>query len=203
MNTYNHFNSYFENLSESLKRIDIQQIERATESLLACYQRGGTVYIFGNGGSAANASHIAGDYSKAISLGLDKRFKIMALNDNIASMMAYANDLSYDYIFIEPLKTFLTANDLVIAISGSGNSTNVLKATEYAKEMGVEIIGISGFKGGKLNQLVNIKLHIPVDDMEMTEDANLILFHAIKQQLIRQIKGENSSMGDIYDMRVC
>jgi D-sedoheptulose 7-phosphate isomerase len=160
------------------------------------------MYIFGNGGSAANASHIAGDFLKGISYGMEKRFKTHCLNDNIAGTTAITNDLSYDELFIEQLKTYLMPGDVVIGISGSGNSKNVVKAIKWAREQGATTIALTGYKGGRLKQVAEYILHAPVDDMEITEDIHTIIFHSIKQEINRRIKGERYSMGKAYDKRV-
>ncbi|MBN2349964.1 MAG: SIS domain-containing protein [Bacteroidales bacterium] len=202
MNISNHFENYFKGVSETLQKLDIQSIESVVDDLLSCREKGAFIYIFGNGGSAANASHIAGDFLKGISYGLEKRFKIICLNDNIAGTTAITNDLSYDEVFVEQLKTFLSPNDLVIGISGSGNSENVVRALEYAKSRHAKTIAMCGFKGGRAKEIADSALLVPVNDMEITEDIHIIIFHAIKQKIIRKLKGENYSMGSNYDNRV-
>ena len=202
MSTDNLYSDYFNRLKDTLDRVDTNTINRIVEVLLQCRDKGGTMYIFGNGGSAANASHIAGDFMKGISYGMDKRFKTHCLNDNIAGTTAITNDLSYDEIFIEQLKTFLSPGDVVIGISGSGNSVNVLKAVKWARDNGAITIGLTGYKGGQLVDVAEHVLLVPVDDMEITEDAHTIVFHAIKQEVNRRIKGEHYSMGSEYDKRV-
>ena len=136
MNTDNSYKEYFNKLKNSLDKIDTDSINAVVEILLQCRENGGTMYIFGNGGSAANASHIAGDFLKGISYGMEKRFKTHCLNDNIAGTTAITNDLSYDDVFIEQLKTYLSPGDVVIGISGSGNSENVIRAVEWARSKG-------------------------------------------------------------------
>jgi D-sedoheptulose 7-phosphate isomerase len=202
MSTDNLYSDYFNRLKDTLDRVDTNTINRIVEVLLQCRDKGGTMYIFGNGGSAANASHIAGDFMKGISYGMDKRFKTHCLNDNIAGTTAITNDLSYDEIFIEQLKTYLSPGDVVIGISGSGNSVNVLKAVKWARDNGAITIGLTGYKGGQLVDVAEHVLLVPVDDMEITEDAHTIVFHAIKQEVNRRIKGEHYSMGSEYDKRV-
>ncbi len=202
MNTANPYSDYFIRLKDALDKIDTSVIDEVVDALLQCRSEGGTMYIFGNGGSAANASHIAGDFLKGISYGMDKRFKTHCLNDNVAGTTAITNDLSYNEIFIEQLKTYLSPGDVVIGISGSGNSENVLKAIKWARDNGAKTIGLTGYKGGKLIEIAEIALLVPVNDMEITEDAHTIVFHAIKQEVNRRIKGENYSMGAEYDKRV-
>lgn len=196
------FTDYFSRLSETLNKLDLQVIEQFIEALLQARDNENTVFIFGNGGSAATASHVTGDFLKGISFELDKRFRMMCLSDNTSGLTAISNDLGYNEIFLEQLKVFMKKGDLVIGISGSGNSANVIKAMEYARKNGAKTIAMCGFKGGKIRELAEIVIHVPISDMEITEDIHVILFHAVKQILIKRLKGENYSMGSIYDARV-
>lgn len=196
------FEGYFSNVSETLKKIDTSKVEKLVDLLLQAREQERTIYIFGNGGSGATASHVTGDFLKGISYQMDKRFRVMCLNDNISGMMAISNDLSYEEIFIEPLKAFLHKEDIVIGISGSGNSANVVKALEYARLNGANTVAFCGFKGGKVKEIANIVIHAPIDDMEVTEDIHIIIFHAIKQALMKHLKGDDFSMGATYDERV-
>jgi D-sedoheptulose 7-phosphate isomerase len=202
MNTNNPYREYFEKLKGTLDKLDLEPIKKVVDILLKCRDDRGTMYIFGNGGSAANASHIAGDFLKGISYGMDKRFRTHCLNDNIAGTTAITNDLSYDEIFIEQLKTYLSPGDVVIGISGSGNSENVVKAVKWARENGAKTIALVGYQGGRLAQVAEIVLHVPVHDMEITEDVHTIIFHTIKQEINRRIKGQSYSMGSEYDKRI-
>jgi D-sedoheptulose 7-phosphate isomerase len=202
MSTNSPYSAYFHKLKETLDKIELKPVEQVVEILLKCREDQGTMYIFGNGGSAANASHIAGDFLKGISFGMKKRFKTHCLNDNIAGITAITNDLSYDEVFIEQLKTYLTPGDVVIGISGSGNSENVVKAIQWARDNGAVTIALVGYKGGRLAKVAEVVMHAPVDDMEITEDIHTILFHSIKQEINRRIKGENYSMGAAYDDRI-
>ena len=201
MNNFD-FTPYFDKVTESLKKIDQDALNKLVEIIFDCRDSANTIYIFGNGGSAATASHVAGDFMKGISYQLEKRFKVICLSDNIPGTSAISNDLSYDEVFIEPLKTYLSKNDVVIGISGSGNSLNVLKAMEYAKSTGAITVALCGYKGGKIKEIADLAIHVPVEDMEITEDIHLIIFHAIKQKINLKLKGENYSMGNNYDKRV-
>lgn len=196
------FNEYFQRVSGTLSIIDTGAIIKLAEQLLLCRENGNTIFIFGNGGSGATASHVTGDFLKGISYGLDKRFKVQCLNDNISGLMAISNDLSYEEIFIEQLRAFVKKDDLVIGISGSGNSLNVVKAMEFAKASGAKTAAFCGFRGGKIKDIADIVVHAPINDMEVTEDIHIIVFHAIKQMIIRELKGNNFSMGATYDERV-
>ena len=202
MSGHKHYTEYFKQVSETLTKINVTELEAVSQAIIDCYKRDGMIYIFGNGGSSATASHVAGDYLKGITFGLDKRLKIICLSDNTPGLMAIANDISYDDIFSEQLKSFIKPGDLAIGISGSGNSENVLRALKLAKERKVETIALVGFSGGKAKSLVDICIHIPVNDMEMTEDIHLLCFHAIKQNLIKAINTNQDSLGSKYDQRM-
>ncbi len=196
------FKSYFSRLSDILKDLSTEPVEKLTEMLLDARDKGHNIFIFGNGGSAAAASHVTGDFLKGISYGLDKRFRVMCLSDNISALTAISNDLGYEDVFIEQLKAFLKKDDLVIGISGSGNSVNVVKALAFAAENGALTVAMCGFRGGKIKDLADVVIHVPINDMEITEDIHIIIFHAIKQVLIKKLKGANYSMGSAYDNRV-
>ena len=141
------------------------------------------MFIMGNGGSGSSASHAAGDLNKGVSYGREKRFRVMSLNDNMATLTAYANDVSYSEAFVEQLKNFLNPGDVVIGISGSGNSASILKAIEYANQQGAVTVGMCGFSGGKLAGMAQLPVHIPVHDMQKVEDIHMMLFHVAMQVL--------------------
>jgi D-sedoheptulose 7-phosphate isomerase len=140
---------------------------------------GKQVFVIGNGGSAAAASHMVCDFSKNTREAGKNRMRAICLNDNIPSVMAYANDEGYDVIFSEQLMALGRPGDILIAISGSGNSANILKAIETARKMQIKIIGLTGFKGGKMKDLTDICLVVPSDSMEMIEDVHLIINHIL------------------------
>ncbi len=196
------FRDYFNRVSDVLAHLNIDSIERLVDLLLSAREKGNTIYIFGNGGSGATASHVTGDFLKGISYGLDKRFRVQCLNDNISGMMAISNDLSYEEIFIEQLKVFLKKEDVVIGISGSGNSANVVKAMSFAKDHGASTVAFCGYKGGKIKDMADLAIHASVQDMEITEDIHIIIFHAIKQVMMKKLKGDDFSMGATYDARI-
>lgn len=193
---------YMALVKETLDGLDHNAIQQASDAFLDTYHKGGNIYIFGNGGSGATASHVAGDFLKGASYGLDKRFRMICLNDNVASMMAIANDIGYEDIFIEPLKNYIQPNDLVIGISGSGNSENVVRAMQHAKDNGVKTLALCGFKGGKIRDLADISVHAKVMDMEVCEDVHMVIFNIIKKEMQAQLMGDNPSMGSTYDSRV-
>lgn len=193
---------YIELVKSTLDALNAKAIESLVDAFHSTYEKGGNIYTMGNGGSGASASHAAGDFLKGASYGLDKRFRMICLNDNLPSMMAIANDIGWESIFVEPLKNFLSPNDLVIGISGSGNSKNVVNAIEYANEQGATTVAMSGFKGGKISQIATIDVHAPVMDMEVTEDVHMVIFNIVKKQMMARLMGDNPSMGDTYDQRV-
>lgn len=173
---------YFNDLKNAISNIDSDNLISIKNSILNCYKRSGVVYIFGNGGSGATASHVAGDYLKTI-----KGLRIVCLNDNMTVLSAIANDIHYEEIFREQLKNIVQKEDVVIGISGSGNSKNILNAIDYANLVGVETIGFCGFDGGALKNIANTNMHIQIHDMEITEDVHLSCFHAIKRELVNNL----------------
>jgi len=193
---------YIDLVKSTLDALDPKALEALVEAFQTTYEKGGNIYTMGNGGSGASASHAAGDFLKGASYGLDKRFKMICLNDNLPSMMAIANDIGWESIFVEPLKNFLSPNDLVIGISGSGNSKNVVNALEYANAQGATTVAMSGFKGGKISEIATINVHAPVMDREVTEDVHMVIFNIVKKQMMARLMGDNPSMGDTYDQRI-
>jgi len=194
--------NYLALVKDTIDKLDRTQIEKTVDAFMRVYDAGRTIYIFGNGGSAASATHACGDLVKGASYGLEKRFRVMSLVDNLPALMAIANDVSYDDIFIEQLKNFMQPGDLVIGISGSGNSTNVVKAMAYAKSKGVQTIAFCGYKGGKIKDLADLSVHSVAMDMEVAEDIHMIVFNVIKKEVMRRLHGGNTSMGSTYDARV-
>jgi D-sedoheptulose 7-phosphate isomerase len=176
--------SYFQTVARTLENLDLTAMESFVQTVIETREHNGTIYIFGNGGSGANASHICGDMIKGLAYGDDIRFKAICLNDNAAAMMAIANDISYDDIFLEQLKNFVVNGDLVIGISGSGNSENVVRALKFAKEQSATTVAMCGFNGGKIKMIADIVLHVNIDDMEISEDVHLILAHCAKRMIM-------------------
>jgi len=193
---------YIDLVKSTLDALDPKALDALVEAFHTTYEKGGNIYTMGNGGSGASASHAAGDFLKGASYGLDKRFRMICLNDNLPSMMAIANDIGWDDIFVEPLKNFLKPKDLVIGISGSGNSKNVVKAIEFANANGATTVAMSGFKGGKISEIATLNVHAPVMDMEVTEDVHMVIFNIVKKQMMVRLMGDNPSMGATYDQRI-
>lgn len=174
---------------EVIQELNIGEINRAINLIEDTFEREGTIYIFGNGGSSATASHYQNDFNKGISEHTEKKFKFLCLNDNIATIMAIANDIGFEEVFRFQLEGRLSPKDIIIAISGSGNSRNVINAVEYAKKKGNMIIGITGYDGGKLISLSDISLHVPINSMQITEDIHMIFDHLMMSVFYKNIIG--------------
>jgi D-sedoheptulose 7-phosphate isomerase len=178
---------YLGEIEAAVKQIDRDAVRAVVDALFACWARGGTTYLIGNGGSAATASHMMNDLMKCTIVEGRRRFRALALTDNVPVMTAFANDQSYEDIFIEPLRAHLDARDVVVALSGSGNSPNVLRAIVFAKEQGVPTIGLCGDTGGRLAGLADLAVLIPAARIGQQEDGHLILNHAISLALHERI----------------
>lgn len=176
--------SYISDLQKVLSSLDTSKIEQAIQWFLETRDNGGTIYLCGNGGSASSVSHITCDILKGASYLRDKRFRIVALTDNLVTITAYANDVGYEDVFLEQLKNFATPKDLVIAVSGSGNSPNVVKALEYARSVGARTIAFTGRDGGKLAPLGDLNLHVAEQHMGRIEDAHMMMLHTIAYALM-------------------
>ena len=186
MDYINDINAYYEKLKNTIDLIDRESIDAAMKALKKARDEKHYIFIMGNGGSASTASHFTGDFNKGLSLNREKRFRFVCLNDNPATVLSLANDVDYSAVFVEQLKNFLSDGDIVMAISGSGNSANVINAVEYAKQRGNMVIGLTGFSGGKLKPLSDISLHIPVDDMQIVEDLHMVFDHLMMSILYRE-----------------
>jgi D-sedoheptulose 7-phosphate isomerase len=184
-----YFVDYCTGLSKALEGVSIERFEEFVHLLETAYEEGRQVFLMGNGGSGTTASHFACDLNKGVSYGRQKRFRVISLNDNVPILMAYANDVSYEDVFVEQLKNFLRPGDLVVGISGSGNSPNILKAIAYANSVGAHTVGLCGFDGGKLASMVRTPILAPVHDMQKAEDVHMILLHAIMQVLCARLQG--------------
>jgi D-sedoheptulose 7-phosphate isomerase len=171
---------------EQWQVLDLAAIEKIAKALETAEKKGRTVYVMGNGGSAATASHIATDWSKTAERKGKKLIRCMSLNDNVAFMTAIGNDLGYDELFSRQMENLVDKGDVVVMISGSGNSPNVIKAAELAKKRGAVTVAMTGFAGGKLRKMVDICLHIPSDQYGVIEDMHMaagsILAFYLKQR---------------------
>jgi len=171
--------SYFGCLSRTMEGLPFETIEQIAETLLRAYESGRMVYLFGNGGSAALASHFACDLGKGTANGSGKRFRVMALTDNVPLMTAWSNDSNYEAVFAEQLRNFVQRHDVAFAISGSGNSPNVLRALKLARKAGAITVGLTGYQGGKMKELCDQCMIVPSDNMQIIEDLHLCVAHAL------------------------
>ena len=185
--------SYIDGLCALLQRLPVDDIQRVIELLLHACTSGHAVYIMGNGGSAATASHMANDLSKGTFVPGAPRFKAISLSDNIPLITAWANDKDYASIFYEQLFPLVQSGDVVIGISGSGNSENVLRAIRLAREKGATTIGFTGYNGGKLAYLVDINVLASGAEMEMAEDIHMVLDHLVCSTLRGSLKEQVAS----------
>jgi D-sedoheptulose 7-phosphate isomerase len=172
---------YFNILKKTIDEIPMEKVERIVEMILEAYQNSKYVFIMGNGGSASTASHFACDLGKGTICEGKRRFRVVCLNDNIPLMTALSNDFGYDRVFVEQLMNLVNPGDLVISITASGNSPNILTAVQYAKDQGAKAIGFIGFGGGKLKEIVDEHIIIANTNYGQVEDVHLILSHAISQ----------------------
>jgi D-sedoheptulose 7-phosphate isomerase len=179
---------YVTGLKHTLDKLPWERVERVLDLLDEARLAGRQVYIFGNGGSASTATHMAADLSKNTAMPGTPRLRTLSLNDNMALFSALGNDLGYDSVFAEQLRTLLQVGDVVIAISASGNSPNVLKAIDAATEMGATTVGLSGFAGGKLSKVVDISIVAENDIIEQVEDIHLILEHIITSAMRERMR---------------
>ena len=175
---------YFSTVQELLNQIPFSAVDQVVEALTSANQAGQTVFICGNGGSASTATHFGCDLAKRPIVAGQPRYRVIPLTDNNALMTALSNDIGYEVVFSEQLIPLVRQGDILIGISGSGNSKNVLKAVEVAKAAGATTIGFSGYDGGKLAPAVDISVHIPSFNMAMVEDVHLMLEHAICERLL-------------------
>jgi len=176
-----------------LARVDHAVVDRMVEVIWRGYEQGRTLFMFGNGGSAALASHFACDIGKGTIAGNRKRLKTVALTDNVTLITAWANDKAYDAIFAEQLESLAEKGDIALAISGSGNSPNVIRGLEAARRLGAETLVLTGFEGGRGKALADLCLVVPSDSMQLIEDAHLCATHAIFlaiRQRMMQTNGE-------------
>ena len=181
--------SYLKYVCSVLEKISLDEIEKFVKSLLAARDRGSAIYFIGNGGSAATASHFANDIAIGTRL-FDKPFRVMSLCDNQAVITAIANDDGYDQVFSRQLGVLLQKNDVVVAISASGNSENLLCAIKTAKQKGATTVGLTAFDGGKLRDVVDVSVHIPTNKGEYgpAEDGHMVLDHLVGSYLMRFVK---------------
>ncbi|MCD7883757.1 MAG: SIS domain-containing protein [Lachnospiraceae bacterium] len=175
--------AYLDEEIEVIRSLDLEAISTVMNVLEKARLEGRHIFICGNGGSAATASHFASDFNKGVSENLDVKYRFECLSDNVPMMMAVANDISYDEVFREPLKNKRVEGDIVIGISGSGNSQNVVNAFEYAKGNGATTIAIVGYSGGKLKEMADYCIHVNINNMQIVEDLHMVMDHLMMYTL--------------------
>jgi D-sedoheptulose 7-phosphate isomerase len=185
--------SFLARVAQELDRIDPGQVKALADAMYHCYQNDCFIFLIGNGGSGSNASHFCEDVGKCTLRREDydndkkKRFRILSLTDNTPYILAWGNDEGFERVFVEQLKNLAGPGDLLIAISGSGNSPNILKAVEWANAHGLKTFGCTGFSGGKLRTLAQHGLHVALDDMGIVESIHLTAFHWVVDDLHRRV----------------
>lgn len=184
--------SYWHSLIDVLQVMSTAPVVKVADELHACYQRGGTVFVLGNGGSAATASHLACDLAKGTRANGAPTFRVLSLTDNVPLLTAWSNDADYGCALAEQLAAFIQPRDLVLAISASGNSPNVLQAMQTARSAGATTIGLTGATGGRLAGLVDVALRVPSDSIEQVEDAHVIVAHSVCVALRGCIQAERA-----------
>lgn len=177
--------AYCEDIARAVRAVDMAQFGICVDVLEAAYRGRRRVFVIGNGGSAANASHLAQDLSKGTLVDIERqpRFSVMSLTDNVSMLTAIANDIGYERVFDLQLRQFAQPGDVLVAISGSGNSPNILKAAAYAREAGLVLIAVTGFDGGALMPLADVRLHVPLNHMCQSEAVHAVLFHLLADEL--------------------
>jgi D-sedoheptulose 7-phosphate isomerase len=171
-----------------IDRLDTNVVDRLVEAIWSGYLHSRTVFLFGNGGSAALASHLACDLGKGTINGLRKRLRAVCLSDNVPMMTAWANDLNYQEVYAEQLRNLIEPGDVAVAISGSGNSMNVVRGLEVAREAGATTMVLTGYDGGRVKSIADICLIVPSDNMQHIEDAHLCVAHAIFTSVRHRMK---------------
>lgn len=183
---------YLSDLGKLLSGLPVAAIRGVVDRLLQAYNENRTLILLGNGGSAATASHLVADFQKMIYLAGGKPFRAMACTDSMPLLTAWANDTDYPNVFAEQVRTWAGPGDVVLAISGSGNSPNVLKAVETAREQGATTIGLSGFSGGALARMVDVSIVVPCDNMQRIEDVHMVLGHLFFWRMLAEVKKSNN-----------
>jgi D-sedoheptulose 7-phosphate isomerase len=183
-----HLSGYLSQVVQTLQQLPAQPLRRVASALWAAYERDATIFVCGNGGSAATASHFACDLSKWTINSRARRVRAMALTDNIPLLTAWSNDQGYADVFVEQLRAHYRYGDLVFAISGSGKSPNVLRAVEWANESGATTVGITGFDGGELARIADVSLLVDNHTMPQVEDVHSMVCHALAVNLGKQIE---------------
>ena len=179
---------YVARVRELLAGLDLAAVAAAVNVVLDAYDSGCTVFICGNGGSASTASHMAADLGKNTVAAGRPRLRVLSLNDNMAWLSALANDLGYENVFVEQIENLLKPRDVLIALSASGNSPNIVRAAEFAKAHGGRVLALVGFQGGRLRELADVAVHLPCDAYGPVEDGHLVINHIFTEALRERIR---------------
>ena len=181
-----HVEDYLGQLTTSLQSVDPAAVDAWIDRLSRARAEGATVFVCGNGGSAATASHFATDIGKGASYGKPVRFRAVALTDSMSTITAYANDVGFEIVFAEQLRNLAKPGDVLVTISGSGSSPNIIRVIEVAHELGVDVVALTGFSGGKSGPMADIHVNVPSDHMGRIEDAHMALCHAVAFSFIER-----------------
>ncbi len=184
------FKKYKNSLNTALDTLNQENLDTLYQEIKKRIEGLGCIHILGNGGSAANASHIVGDFTKTFAF-LKCKIRIFNHSDNVCYLTAASNDLDYNEVYSSLIGTLINEGDLIIYLSGSGNSLNLIKCANKAAKYDIKQISITGYNGGKLKDIVDYSIHINFPDMEISEDCQLIVFHYIKQKLVNEIEGDD------------
>jgi D-sedoheptulose 7-phosphate isomerase len=176
---FERISEYIASVGAALAIMPCSQVEALVQALLEACEAGRAIFVFGNGGSAALASHTACDLGKGTSDVARERVRVLSLTDNVPLITAWANDTAYEFVFTEQMKNFIQPGDIAFAISGSGNSPNVLHALRYARGIGATTVGLTGFQGGKMKPLCDVCVVVPSDNMQIIEDLHVMAAHGI------------------------
>src|SRR5262245_62589059 len=180
--------SYLDEVSQLVASLPAAQLDGVVTRLMEAYDEGRQLFLLGNGGSAATASHLLADFQKCIYMAGGRTFRALAVTDSIPLITAWANDTHYDNVFAEQLRPWVQPGDLVIAISGSGNSPNVLRAVQVARELGAYVLGLAGYPGGSLQEVVDECLVVPCNNMQRVEDCHMIIGHVLFWRMMGRIE---------------
>lgn len=179
---------YISHLQDVLERLKLEDVRRSIDVIMDAYNTDKQIFVIGNGGSASTASHLACDLGKGTSVAGKPRFRVISLTDNVATMTAWSNDVAYEDVFVEQLKNLVNPGDVVLGISASGNSENVIRAMQHATDIGCKTIGWSGFGGGRLTRICDVNVVVDSDQYGPVEDVHLILNHVLHAWIQEEFK---------------
>ena len=199
--SYKSLKEYQQRFCSALDSVDEKILFELIENIKFIIEEKSEIFLIGNGGSAANAHHIAGDFTKTFAI-MGKNLRITCLSDNECYVTAAANDYGYEEIYELLIDNRIGSDDLLILFSGSGNSMNLVKVAQKAKKSKIKVAAILGFNGGALKNIVDVPIHTQIDDMEIAEDCQMAIFHYIKQKLVEIYKSKNSNQSNKYKKRI-